>query len=206
MFGSFCSPRTRRSQSISTCLIKVVFSSLNSIVGFTTSRSVAQRVSGFPSIAFSAVNSVLASWFDAVAVAFSKWLTSGVSTKSLVTGFSAGLATGAASSFGVSASFGVASSLGTGVSAGFGATSPVFSGWASASVGFVSVGSVGFADSAFSIAAAISAGNLSKGWTCVTVPSVSTGPSVSAAWTIPAPKMLAPIMTEAAPIANLRIL
>ena len=165
MFGSFCSPRTRRSQSISTCLIKVVFSSLNSIVGFTTSRSVAQRVSGFPSIAFSAVNGVLASWFEAVAVAFSKWLTSGVSTKSLVTGFSAGLVAGATSSLGagVSAGFGVASSLGAGVSAGFGVTSPVFSGLVSASVGFVSVVSVGLAASAFSMAAAISAGSLSRG-------------------------------------------
>ena len=60
--------------------------------------------------------------------------------------------------------------------------------------------------SASLIAPANSGDNLSSGGSCVRLVSASNEDSVSAACTILAPKILAPTITEAAPIANFRIL
>ncbi len=60
--------------------------------------------------------------------------------------------------------------------------------------------------SALLIAPAKSDDNLSSGGSCLRLVSDSSASSVSAACTILAPKILAPTITEAAPIANFRIL
>ena len=60
--------------------------------------------------------------------------------------------------------------------------------------------------SALLIAPANSGDNLSSGGSCVRLVSASSAGSVSAACTMLAPKILAPTITEAAPIANFRML
>ena len=60
--------------------------------------------------------------------------------------------------------------------------------------------------SASLIALANSGDNLSSGGSCVRLVSASSAGSVSAACTMLAPKILAPTITEAAPIANFRML
>ena len=115
--------------------------------------------------------------------------------------------TGLESAFGVSTGFRVSAGLGAvGLVAGpvssvaAGLVPAVFSWFSSWPVSAVA------SDSAFFKTAAKSSGNLSSGWACVIVPSFSGVPTVSAACTTFAPKILAPINTEAAPIANFRIL
>ncbi|RSI94085.1 hypothetical protein D8845_03045 [Streptococcus mitis] len=119
ILGSFCPLRTRRSQSISTCLISVVLGRVNSKVGLLIFGFVAQRVSGSPSTALSAVKGVPVSESFAWTVTPSKWLRSSLSSIC----FSTGLIVGVAGSTGLESAFGV--SIGFRVSAGLGAVGVV---------------------------------------------------------------------------------
>ena len=88
-------------------------------------------------------------------------MTSGVSTTSLVAGVATGFASEAASSLGFVAGFEATSSLGAGVSVGFGVVVSAAVAPVSDAAGCSST--VPVLASAFSIAAAISAGSLSRG-------------------------------------------